>query len=112
MLTNAVWLHYTYFQPHAELQQLRKGFRDTLQMELLICIYPDDVRCLLFASTLFDVTTTFLNHSFITQYSDSGSNARTLKEAVILNWAEYITDCSGMITSQVYTYINFVHVCM
>lgn len=95
-LINAIWLHYTFFQPHAELQQLRKGFRDTLQMELLICLYPDEVRSLLCACTEFDVTATLILDSFVTHYSNSGTNKRTLEEAVILNWSEYITECSGM----------------
>lgn len=93
---NASWLHYTFFQPHAELQQLRKGFRDTLQMELLICLHPDDVRSLLVPSTLFNVTPVFLLESFIVHHSEPGSNLRTLEEAVMLNWSEFITDCSGM----------------
>ena len=82
-LLNAIWLHYTFFQPHAELQQLRKGFRDTLQMELLICLHPDEVRSLLCACTVFDVTAAFLLDSFVTHYSDDGSNRRTLEEAVM-----------------------------
>ena len=57
---NAIWLHYTFFQPHAELQQLQKGFRDTLQMELLICLHSDDVRSHLLPSWMFDVTPAFL----------------------------------------------------
>ena len=102
-LINAIWLHYTFFNPHAELQQLRKGFRDTLQMELLICLYPDEVRCLLFPSTAFDVTSAFLLDSFVTHYSDNGTNRRTLEEAVMINWAEYVTECSGTIIMLVCT---------
>ena len=66
----SIWLHYTFFQPHAELQQLRKGFRDTLQMELLVCLYPDEIRSLLCACTMYDVTAAFLLDSFVTHYSD------------------------------------------
>ena len=88
-LVNCIWLHYT-FKPHAELQQLRKGFRETLQMELLICLHPDEVKSVLYASSLFDVTAGFLLDSFVTHYSDNGTNRRTLEEAVILNWSEYV----------------------
>ena len=93
----AIWLHYTFFEPHAELQQLRKGFRDTLQMELLICLHPDDVRCLLLPSPMFNVTPSFILEAFVTHYSENGTNLRTLEEAVMLNWAEYITDCAGIL---------------
>ena len=55
----AICLHYTYFLPHAELQQLQKGFRETLQMELLVCLYPDEIRALLVASSLYDVKASF-----------------------------------------------------
>ena len=92
---NCIWLHYTFFKPHAELQQLRKGFRETLQMELLICLHPDEVKSLLYASSSFDVTPGFLLDSFVTHYSDNGTNRRTLEESVILNWSEYVTECSG-----------------
>ena len=34
-LVNAVWLHYVFFLPHAELVQLQKGFCETLQLEAL-----------------------------------------------------------------------------
>ena len=94
-LINAIWLHYTFFQPHAELQELRKGFQDTLQMELLVCLYPDDIRSLLCACTMYGVTAAFLLDSFVTHYSDDGTNRRTLEEAVMLNWSEYIVNCSG-----------------
>ena len=84
-LINVIWLHYAFFQPHTELQQLRKGFRDTLQMELLICLYPDEVRSLLCACSVFNVTAAFLLDSFVTHYSENGTNKRTLEEAVMLN---------------------------
>lgn len=78
------------------LLQLQKGFRNTLQMELLICLHPDDVRSLLVPSTLFNVTLMFLLESFIVHYPEPGSNLHTLEEAVMLNWSEFITDCSGI----------------
>lgn len=108
---NAIWLHYTFFQPHAELQQLRKGFRDTLQMELLICLHSDDVRSLLLPSRMFDVTPAFLLDSFVVHYSEHGTNLRTLEEAVMLNWSEFITDCSGIqLLLRYCCYINIVYI--
>ena len=71
MLVNCIWLHYTFFKPHVEL---RKGFRETLQMELLICLHPDEVKSVLYASSLFDVTPEFLLDSFVTHYSDNGTD--------------------------------------
>ena len=29
-IVKVVWLHYVFFRPHAELDQLRKGFLETL----------------------------------------------------------------------------------
>ena len=74
-------------------------------MELLICLYPDEVRSLLCACSVFNVTAAFLLDSFVTHYSENGTNKRTLEEAVMLNWSEYVTDCSG--TIMVYLTILF-----
>ena len=78
----AIWLHYTYFLPHAELQQLQKGFRETLQMELLVCLYPDEMMSRLPSFT-------------ITLMFSIPNKAPTAEEAVMLNWAEYINDCAS-----------------
>ena len=79
--------------PHAELQQLQKGFSATLQMECLVCLYPDEIRALLVTS-LYDVKASFFHDHFVVQYSEQGSNGRTA-EAVMLNWVEGINDCAS-----------------
>ena len=84
----AIWLHYAYFLPHAELQQ-------TVQMALLVCLHPDEIRALLVASSLYDVKASFFHDHFVVQYSEQGSNGRTAEEAVMLNWAEYINECAS-----------------
>ena len=35
-LVKCVWLHYIFFVLHAELEQLRKGLRETLQLALWV----------------------------------------------------------------------------
>ena len=55
----------TINQQHAELQQLKKGFRETLQMELLVCLHPDEIRALLVASSLYDVKAAFFHDHFV-----------------------------------------------
>ena len=94
-IVKALWLHYVFFSPHAELEQLKKGFRETLQMELLICLHSRLVFGFLVASSDFDVTSNYLLDSFVISYSDQGSNKRTAEEAIILNWSEYVSDCVG-----------------
>ena len=94
-MIKAIWLHYVHFNPHAELQQLRKGFLETLQMELLTCIHPNSVRSLLVASECFDVTPEYLLERLVIDYSDNGSNNRTKEEAIVCWWSEYVTDCNG-----------------
>ena len=93
-LVKAVWLHYVFFAPHAELEQLRKGLRDTLQVELLMCLHPREMHSFLVDSKDFDVTPYFLD-SFAVRYSDQGSNNRTSEEAVILHWTDYIMECAA-----------------
>jgi len=96
-IIRSVWLHFVFFYPHAELEQLRKGFRETLQMELLICKYPDDVWWLLASSSAFNCTVEHLTDAFAITYSDNGSNDRTKEEAIVYYWYEYISECSGVL---------------
>ena len=80
-------------------------------MELLICLHPDEVKSV---SSLFDVTPGFLLDSFVTHYSDNGTNKCTLEEAVILNWSEYVTESSGTISCihAVTTKLGDIYTCM
>jgi len=89
----AVWLHHVLYHPHAELEQLRKGFYSTLQMQHLIQLYPKELWRLLVATNEFDVTPKFLCDAFAIQYSPNGSNCRTKEEALVMMFFEYITDC-------------------
>lgn len=82
-IVRAVWLHFVLFHPHAELEQLRKGFRKTLQLELLICWHSDDVWWLLVSSPAFDVSVEDLTDHFAIAYSDPGSNNHTKEEAIV-----------------------------
>ena len=94
-IIKALWLHYVFFTCHAEIEQLRKGFRDTLQMESLVCIHPREILSFLIATKKFDVTSAFLIDSILVNYSLPGSNLRTSEEAIILSWNEYLEECSG-----------------
>ena len=91
----SIWLHFVLFQPHAELEQLRKGPYQTLQFELLACAHPKEVWGILAASTVFDVTPQHLCDSFVVHYSDNGSNNRNKEEAVIFFWFEYVSECAA-----------------
>ena len=91
----SIWLHHVLYHPHAELEQLRGGFCQTLQVNTLICLYEKEFRALLAHSTIFDVTVSYLQDSFAIKYSDNGSNSRTKEEAIIFHWLEYISNCNG-----------------
>ncbi len=95
IIVKCVWLHYIYCLPHVELMQLRKGFRETLQLEALISLHPEAVYTCLIASESFDVTGQYLIDAFSINYSFQGSNKRTTEEAIIMYWTDYIMDCSG-----------------
>lgn len=90
-LVKTVWLHNVIFHPHSELQQLKKGIRDTLEMDFLIARYHDSMWGLLASSDTFDVTPDYLNDAFVVMYSDNGSNDRTKEEAIVYSWFEYIS---------------------
>lgn len=99
-IVRTVWLHFVLFQPHAELAQLRKGLYNTLQFDILAITYPNEVKAILAASALFDVTAKFIKDSFVVNYSPNGSNNRTKEEAIVYFWSEYISECGeGSIVS-------------
>ena len=56
-IIKSLWLHYNiiFFLPNVELQQLRKGLRDTLQIESLVYTQPSVLYSFLVASSNFEV---------------------------------------------------------
>lgn len=106
-IVRTVWLHFVLFQPHAELAQLRKGLCNTLQFELLIIQYPQEMRAVLAASDIFDVTAKILRDSFVVEFSPNGSNKRTKEEAIVYYWFEYISDCAEDSTVTVKEILKF-----
>ena len=99
-IVHSVWLHYVLFCPHTELEQLRKGLLETLQVQLLVSLHDDGIRALL---SLFDVTVEYLQDMFVIQYSLNGSNDRTKEEAIIIHWFEYIYNSKGK-----YVYYKYI----
>ena len=94
-LIKSIWLHYVFFLPHAELDQLRKGLRETLQLEILVILHPNEMRSFLVASTDYDINPNYLLDSFVIRYSRQGDNKRTAEEAVIVYWNDYVMECNG-----------------
>lgn len=94
-LIKTIWLHYVYFLPHSELEQLRKGLRETLQLEILFCIHSNEMYNFLVASSNFDITPNYFLDSFAIKYSSPGSNKRTAEEAIFLHWNDYVTDSTS-----------------
>ena len=89
-LLKAIWLHYVFFEAHAELQQFRKGFIETLQMEELLSLYPTEMRALLVPSD-HKITASHLLDLFTIDYSES-EEERDLEDKVIAHWQKYIGD--------------------
>jgi hypothetical protein len=52
----AIWLHHVFFLPHAELEQLHKGFRDTLQVVILPCVDGELLHAVLASTRAFEPT--------------------------------------------------------
>ena len=42
VLIKSIWLHYVFCALHVELEQLRKGLLETLQIETFVCSYPKE----------------------------------------------------------------------
>ena len=101
-LINAIWLHFVFFEVHAELHQFKKGFRETLEMEMLISQHPNEIRALLVPSD-FKMTAGRLLDLFTINYSDS-ERKRCLEEAVIAYWKRYIIGLETEGTNNYYIY--------
>ena len=98
-LMNALWLHFVFFEVHAELQQFKKGFRETLQMEVLLSQNPIEVRALLVPSE-YKIRAKDLFDLFTIDYSEN-QGQRCLEEAVVAYWRRYII---GLETEGTYYY--------
>ncbi len=94
-ILKTIWLHFVFFNPHADLEQLRNGFRYTLEMEDLCIYHPNEVYSTLVPSGIFDITTGQLIDLYVAEYSENGSNDRTKEEAVMLHLNDYIMECEG-----------------
>lgn len=90
---NVVWLHHIFFVPHAELEQLRKGFRETLEVEILCLQHPDKLVEVLAANKLFIPSSKHFIDEAVIDYSDNGSNDRTKEEAIVVNWNNFVNEC-------------------
>lgn len=90
---HAIWLHYIFFLPHAEIEQLRKGFRETLQVELLACLHGEHLHSMLVPTCAFNPTPKHLVDEVAINYSPDRSNKRTAEEAIMLHWSDYICEC-------------------
>ena len=93
-LIHSIWLHHIFFLPHAELEQLRKGFRETLQVEMLVCLHGILIHGALAWTHDFDPTPKDLCDEIVVVFSPENSNKRTLEEAIILYWSLYICECA------------------
>ena len=98
-MLKTVWLYYVFCHPHTEPEQLKRGFANTLDLERLMSVYPKDLHSLLVPSASYEVTSSKLSESFVIDYSDNGCNARTIKEAIVYYWLEYLEASEGMVTS-------------
>ena len=87
-LLNAIWLYFVFFEAQVELQQFRKGFRETLQMEVLLSQYPLEIRALLVPSN-YKITARNLLDLFTVNFSDTETN-RCLEDQIIAYWRRYI----------------------
>ena len=77
-LLKTIWLHYVYFHPYSELQQLRKGTLDMGSLGSLVALYPEKI-----FSLTYEMTADKLSESFVVSFSESGSNDRTKEETVV-----------------------------
>lgn len=94
-LIRAIWLQFVYFIPHAELEQLKKGFQETLKMGDLVREYPESVFHFLVPNSDYEVSADFFLNEFSIDFSVKGSNRRGDEEAVMVNWTDYILHCNG-----------------
>lgn len=92
-----VWLDFTVYRVHGEIQQLRGGLLSTLHFNHLITANPQAVRSLLASGDPFHVSAASMQELFKIEFSPQGSNDRFHEEAVIMNYYNFLQDCEGTV---------------
>ena len=87
-------LHYLY-SVYAEINQLRKGLLETLNLNKLADKHPMELWSLLAASKAEILTAVDMQDLFQVQYSPRGSNNRLLEENVIMHMYDFLQECEG-----------------
>lgn len=91
------WLHkqkrhylatLCFFLPHTDVEQLRKGFLDTLLMKIPVCGHPEDMHSMLVPSGSFDVTAQFFLEEVVIISRIQQTYGR--RGSYILHWSDYI----------------------
>ena len=62
-------------------------------MDILLATHGKNIHSLLAATNAYDPTPGFFIEEMIIHYSPDGSNNRTMEEAIILHWADFIASC-------------------
>ena len=74
-------------------EQLHKGFRETLQVEVLACTDGELLHAVLASTQAFEPATRHLIDQIVVSYSHEVTNNRTQEGSIMLNWSEYVSEC-------------------
>ena len=94
-----MYLSYTFLAEGNVTFGPVKGFRETLQMEMLMHHHPVEVRALLVPSN-YKMTARWLLDLFTINYSDSESQ-RCMEDQIVAHWRRYIV---GLETEGMYIF--------
>ena len=92
---SVTWKHFALYSIYAELTEFRNGFLSTLNLKHLASVSPRVVHYLVAAENAKPLTTECLQDLFVPEFSDHGSNARTIEETIIHNWFTFV-EVSGI----------------
>jgi len=93
---SVVWKHFVLYSIYAELTEFRNGLLNTLNRKHLATVSPRVLHCLLAAENAKRLTAECLQDLFIPEFSQHGSNARTIEETITHNWYTFIEEVSGI----------------
>ena len=103
-LLNAIVLHFTIYSQKAELDDIKRGMDDVLEVGPLARSHPTLFKPLFVSSGLQKLQADTFLSLFHVDYSLRGSNRRDKEEQIMINFNHYIQELEG-----VYNYVYQIY---
>jgi hypothetical protein len=98
LLVQAACGHLIIYSSLAELQQLKRGIRNTANMGKLMDLYPDLCKKL-FLFKEKPLTAAFIEAMYTVDYSPIGCSSRITQEQIMMNWFLFLREIESTVLS-------------